>query len=111
MCFGTSTKYMVETPLHIKKHYSEVCGPKIRHRFCNNLILAHKRMMVLYIIFCPYKILPTMRNSPHRTHYIRLQNLAHRAKFSPTKIYSCEAPPVNALPYHFPQITHNPRRQ
>ncbi|EYB99111.1 hypothetical protein Y032_0125g1291 [Ancylostoma ceylanicum] len=30
---------------------------------------------VSYIIFCPYKILPTIRNSPHRTHYVRLRNL------------------------------------
>ena len=36
--FETSTKYMVETPFHIPKHYSKVRGPKIRHRFCNNLI-------------------------------------------------------------------------
>ncbi|EYC17820.1 hypothetical protein Y032_0029g1888 [Ancylostoma ceylanicum] len=37
--FRTSTKYVVETPLHIPKHYSKVHDPKIRHRFCNNLIL------------------------------------------------------------------------
>ncbi|EYC03301.1 hypothetical protein Y032_0095g2860 [Ancylostoma ceylanicum] len=37
MRFGISTKYMVEAPFYIPKHCSNVRGPKIRHRFCNNL--------------------------------------------------------------------------
>ncbi|EYB96177.1 hypothetical protein Y032_0152g2853 [Ancylostoma ceylanicum] len=52
-----------------------------------------------------------MCNSPHRTHYVPLRNLAYRGKFSPTKKYSCETPIMDVAPNHFPQITLNPRRQ
>ncbi|EYB85611.1 hypothetical protein Y032_0295g1665 [Ancylostoma ceylanicum] len=54
-------------------------------------------MPVSYIIFCPNKILHTMRNSPHRMHYVCLRNLAHRGKFSPTKKNSCEIPSMDAV--------------
>ncbi|EYC01602.1 hypothetical protein Y032_0105g3648 [Ancylostoma ceylanicum] len=46
---------------------------------------AGRNLPVSYIIFCPYKFLPHMRNSPHGTHYLRLRNIDHRGKFSPTK--------------------------
>ncbi|EYC30229.1 hypothetical protein Y032_0005g2525 [Ancylostoma ceylanicum] len=45
---------MVEAPFRIPRNYSKVRGPKIRHRFCNNLIDVHSRNVWIQFHVSPF---------------------------------------------------------